>query len=110
MKWSSLFAVCALATLAIGVGLGAIWGFVPCGLVYAALTLAATAGGALGGALTMLAFGAGTLPVMTLIGALAARVAGLLTRPLVRRIAGIGRGRHDSPGSRAGRRADTDGT
>jgi uncharacterized protein len=44
--------------------LGMLWGFLPCGLVYAALTLAATSGSASGGALTMLAFGAGTLPSM----------------------------------------------
>jgi sulfite exporter TauE/SafE len=51
--------------------LGAIWGFVPCGLVYAALTLAATSGSTLSGTLTMLAFGAGTLPVMAAIATVA---------------------------------------
>lgn len=51
--------------------LGAIWGFVPCGLVYTAITLAASSTSALGGALTMLAFGLGTLPVMTAIATLA---------------------------------------
>lgn len=44
--------------------LGALWGFLPCGLVYSALALAATAGSAAGAALTMLAFGLGTLPAM----------------------------------------------
>lgn len=51
--------------------LGAVWGFVPCGLVYAALTLAAASGSALFGALTMLAFGVGTLPVMAGIATVA---------------------------------------
>jgi uncharacterized protein len=55
--------------------LGALWGFVPCGLVYSALTLAATSGGAHSGVLVMLAFGAGTLPVMATAAAVARRVA-----------------------------------
>lgn len=53
------------------VGLGLLWGFLPCGLVYSALALAAASGSAAGGAVTMLAFGAGTLPSMvaaTLVG------------------------------------------
>jgi sulfite exporter TauE/SafE len=53
-------------------GLGLLWGFLPCGLVYSALALAAAAGSASYGAATMLAFGAGTLPAMlavTLAGA-----------------------------------------
>lgn len=41
-------------------GLGLVLGFLPCGLVYAALLKAVDAGGVLGGALTMLAFGFGT--------------------------------------------------
>ncbi len=56
--------------------LGMLWGFLPCGLVYSALALAAATGSAAGGALTMLAFGAGTLPSMlalTLAGSLASR-------------------------------------
>ena len=70
--------------------LGAIWGFVPCGLVYAALAVAAASGSASGGALTMLAFGLGTLPIMTLVGALAGSVvARLVTRPWARRTAGL---------------------
>ncbi len=40
--------------------LGLVLGFLPCGLVYAALLKAVDAGSALGGALTMLAFGLGT--------------------------------------------------
>src|SRR5690606_9182129 len=55
--------------------LGAVWGFVPCGLVYAALVVAATSGSALSGALTMLAFGAGTLPVMVAVASVARGVA-----------------------------------
>lgn len=70
--------------------LGAIWGFVPCGLVYAALAVAASTGSAWGGALSMLAFGLGTLPVMGTIAALAGSVATrFFARPLVRRTAGL---------------------
>jgi sulfite exporter TauE/SafE len=40
--------------------LGALWGWLPCGLVYAQLAVAAAAGGAAAGAMLMLAFGLGT--------------------------------------------------
>ena len=43
---------------------GLAWGWIPCGMVYAALPLALVAGGPLPGALVMLAFGLGTLPNM----------------------------------------------
>lgn len=45
---------------------GLIWGWLPCGLVYAALIWSTSSGDAMHGALFMLAFGTGTLlPVMT---------------------------------------------
>lgn len=44
--------------------LGMLWGWLPCGLVYSVLLIAAFAGGFAGGAATMLAFGLGTLPSM----------------------------------------------
>ncbi len=53
---------------------GLLWGFLPCGLVYAALGLAATSGSPLRGAVTMLAFWGGTVPALTLLGSLAAVV------------------------------------
>lgn len=43
---------------------GFVWGWLPCGLVYSALAYATTQANAAAGALTMLAFGAGTLPAM----------------------------------------------
>jgi hypothetical protein len=49
-------------------GFGIIWGWLPCGLVYTALTLATSAGDSLRGALTMLAFGLGTLPAVMGVG------------------------------------------
>jgi sulfite exporter TauE/SafE len=47
---------------------GMVWGWLPCGLVYAALTLAATAGDVSKSAMTMLAFGLGTLPAVMGVG------------------------------------------
>lgn len=57
--------------------LGVIWGWMPCGLVYFMLMLAALAGSALQGAATMLLFGLGTWPAVlggSMIGAHAWRV------------------------------------
>jgi uncharacterized protein len=53
---------------------GFLWGWLPCGLVYSALLAAATAGNALNGGITMLAFGAGTLPAMAGVGYLGSRL------------------------------------
>jgi hypothetical protein len=53
--------------------LGIVWGWLPCGLVYSVLTLALLSGSAARGALTMLAFGLGTLPNLMLAGLLLAR-------------------------------------
>ena len=43
---------------------GAVWGFLPCAMVYAALFYAMLSGSWLGGALAMSGFGAGTLPAL----------------------------------------------
>ncbi len=58
----ALFARIPLRGAGRHLGLGLIWGLVPCGLVYAALAGAALAADPLQGALLLLAFGAGTLP------------------------------------------------
>lgn len=47
---------------------GMFTGFIPCGLVYAFVALAATTGHLFLGAMTMVAFGAGTIPLMVLAG------------------------------------------
>ncbi|MFZ5722916.1 MAG: sulfite exporter TauE/SafE family protein [Pseudomonadota bacterium] len=60
-----------VTTLPRAVALGALWGLLPCGLVYGALLYAATAGSAAAGALSMLAFGIGTLPAVLGLGAAA---------------------------------------
>jgi sulfite exporter TauE/SafE len=49
-------------------GLGLVLGLLPCGLVYAALMKAAETASPLGGALTMLAFGAGTAGALFVMG------------------------------------------
>lgn len=67
---------------------GALWALMPCGLLYAALATSASAYSAVDGATTMLAFAAGTLPMMLGIGAVASRVAQQLRKGWVRRAAG----------------------
>lgn len=48
--------------------LGTVWGFIPCGFLYAAQVKAAETGNLWQGAATMLAFGLGTLPSMVGVG------------------------------------------
>lgn len=68
---------------------GSAWGFLPCGLVYSALTLSLARSDALMSGLMMLAFGLGTLPFLLLTGTLAAEVRQVLQRPGVRQGAGL---------------------
>jgi sulfite exporter TauE/SafE len=72
--------------------LGAIWGWLPCGMVYAAATLALASGRWSSGALVMAMFGLGTLPAMLVLSTFASRVTRLMDRPRfgtqLRRIAG----------------------
>ena len=49
---------------------GALWGMLPCGMIYSALGLAVLAAHPLDGALVMAAFGASTLPVLLALGML----------------------------------------
>ncbi len=56
---------------------GMLWGWLPCGLVYSLLALAAVSGTAGSGALVMVAFGVGTLPAMLGVGLLGSPFAGL---------------------------------
>lgn len=74
------------------VALGALWGWLPCGLVYAALALALSAGSAPAGALTMLAFGLGTLPMLLAMSAAAGALSSLVRRAPVRRAVGLALG------------------
>lgn len=48
--------------------LGLLFGFLPCGFLYAMAITAAGTGSSVGGALTMVAFGIGTMPALFLVG------------------------------------------
>ncbi|MER2582190.1 MAG: sulfite exporter TauE/SafE family protein [Candidatus Competibacter sp.] len=75
-------------TLPQALGIGLVWGWLPCGLVYSALVWAIGAGGAGKGALLLLGFGLGTLPALLAMGTAAAALAGWVRRPIVRQAAG----------------------
>ena len=66
------------------VGLGLVWGLVPCGLTYSVLPLALFSGSGFDGAMVMLAFGVGTLPSLLAVGWLAGRASRWLARTGVR--------------------------
>ncbi len=70
-------------------GLGFFWGWLPCGLVYSTLAWSATTGSAVDSAILMLAFGAGTLPVLLLMGGLAHRLQQFTRNRWTRYVAGI---------------------
>jgi len=61
-------------------GLGLVWGWFPCGLVYSMLLIAATSANATDGAIIMVAFGLGTMPAMVMTGLGAARLAQIMRR------------------------------
>ena len=69
-------------------GLGFFWGWLPCGLVYSTLAWAATSGSAINSAILMLAFGAGTLPVLLLMGGFADRLQHFTRNRWTRYVAG----------------------
>ncbi|NHI00883.1 sulfite exporter TauE/SafE family protein [Oceanimonas sp. MB9] len=68
---------------------GMIWGWLPCGLVYSALTWSAVSGGAAEGALVMALFGLGTLPTLLALGGLAGSLRHWLNHAGFRRASGI---------------------
>jgi len=67
---------------------GALWGWLPCAMVYSVLVTAMLSGSMVSGALTMLAFGLGTLPMMLALGLAGARLRGWLRLPPVRIVCG----------------------
>lgn len=69
-------------------GLGLVWGWLPCGLVYSVLIWALSAGSAGRGALLMFSFGLGTLPLLLAMGFSAAALSAWLRKPGVRTAAG----------------------
>jgi uncharacterized protein len=68
---------------------GLVWGWLPCGLVYAALAWALASGSAGHGAALMLAFGLGTLPMLLAAGTAAEWLRNLVRNPWARRAAGL---------------------
>ena len=70
-------------------GLGALWGWLPCGLVYSVLLTALASGSAVQGSLIMLAFGLGTLPNLLAIGLFWESIKGWVQSPRVRLAAGL---------------------
>ena len=69
---------------------GALWGWLPCGLVYSVLVSALASGSAGRGAALLLLFGLGTLPNLLLMGWAANSLRELVRRVWVKRIAGLG--------------------
>ncbi|GAA3529976.1 sulfite exporter TauE/SafE family protein [Zobellella aerophila] len=68
---------------------GMIWGWLPCGLVYSALTWSAVSGSMVQGALIMALFGLGTLPTLLALGGLAEQLRHWLNHPNFRTLSGI---------------------
>ncbi|MFC3679734.1 sulfite exporter TauE/SafE family protein [Bacterioplanoides pacificum] len=70
-------------------GLGMLWGWLPCGLIYSTLSWVAANGDPLLGALTMATFGLGTLPALLAGGLAAATLSRWLNHQLTRQLAGL---------------------
>ena len=68
--------------------LGMVWGWLPCGLVYSNLALAASQGSLVAGALVMVSFGLGTLPAVFLTGLFSRQLHHIIQATLTRSIAG----------------------
>lgn len=69
--------------------LGAIWGWLPCGLVYSTLTWSIASGSWHQGALIMFAFGLGTLPALLTLSAGFRWFTDGLRKPMVKKLSGI---------------------
>lgn len=86
-RLGKLFPVDGFAKAALA---GALWGWLPCGLVYSVLVSALASGGTGQGALLMLVFGIGTLPNLLAMGWAAARLRAVFRAPGARLAAGLG--------------------
>jgi len=69
--------------------LGALWGWLPCGLVYAVVAWSLTTANSIDAALLMLGFGLGTLPAMLLAGNAFNYLKRWIKAPAIRTSAGI---------------------
>ena len=68
---------------------GFFWGFLPCGLVYTALSLAITSENPVSAAVTMFAFGLGTLPLVTGMTSINSKLNSILKKSYVRLSLGL---------------------
>ena len=76
-------------TMSGALGLGLVWGWLPCGLIYSVLIWALAVANPIEGALLMLSFGLGTLPNLLLMGIFAAQLGRYLQKVWLRKIAGV---------------------
>jgi sulfite exporter TauE/SafE len=68
---------------------GLLWGGIPCGLVYGALSFSIISGSAAQGAMIMLAFGLGTLPSLLLMASLSTQLTRFVQKPMIRKASGL---------------------
>ena len=78
-----------VTTVPRALGLGVLWGWLPCGLVYSVLVTALASGSTGQGTLIMAAFGLGTLPNLLAIGLFWESLRGWVQSPRVRLTAGL---------------------
>ncbi|MCE8020291.1 sulfite exporter TauE/SafE family protein [Halomonas sp. MCCC 1A11036] len=71
------------------IGLGAVWGWLPCGLVYSMLAWSLATADPLRGAALMGAFGLGTLPALLVTGFAARQLGNLIRHPATRTLAAL---------------------
>jgi len=76
-------------TMSGALGLGLVWGWLPCGLIYSVLIWALAVADPVEGALLMLSFGLGTLPNLLLMGVFAAQLGRYLQKSWLRKMAGM---------------------
>ena len=69
--------------------LGALWGWLPCGLVYSTLTWALASGSIIDGASIMFCFGLGTLPALLTLSLSFNSIKNLLVKPTFRKVMAI---------------------
>jgi sulfite exporter TauE/SafE len=69
--------------------LGALWGWLPCGLVYSTLTWALASADVFNGALIMFFFGLGTLPALLSVSLGTISIKSLLSHALFRKLAAL---------------------
>jgi sulfite exporter TauE/SafE len=67
---------------------GTVWGWMPCGFVYSVLLIATVQDSPVQGAMTMAAFGLGTMPAMYLTALASRRFVPLIATRAARRVAG----------------------